>query len=168
MTFEGIAIRGLIAYALLLTMARVRGKRGIAEVTPFDFVLVLVIGDLVDDLIWSEVATSQFVVAAGTLFLLDLVVATMEYRSDRFYRLVNGTPRVVMVDGLPQRREMRPEQMSEEDLDHLLRKSGYRRDRYPEVKMGIFEVDSHLSVLPHAWAKPVEKPEAPKIRRMRT
>jgi hypothetical protein len=73
--------------------------------------------------------------------------SSSEYRSDRFYRPVNGAPRVMMLDGLAQGREMRAEQMSGEDLDHLLRKSGYRRHRYPEVKMGLFEVDSHLSVL---------------------
>lgn len=64
-----IAVRAVFAYVFLLVMVRLSGKQTIAYGATSDFVLALVFGDLVDDLVWAEVAASQFVVAAGTLFL---------------------------------------------------------------------------------------------------
>lgn len=64
-----IAVRTILAYAFLLVMVRLSGKRTVGHGTTVDFVLALVFGDLVDDLVWAEVAAAQFVVAAGTLFL---------------------------------------------------------------------------------------------------
>jgi uncharacterized membrane protein YcaP (DUF421 family) len=64
-----IAARAVFAYVFLLVMVRLSGKQTIAHGSTSDFVLALVFGDLIDDLVWAEVAASQFVVAAGTLFL---------------------------------------------------------------------------------------------------
>jgi uncharacterized membrane protein YcaP (DUF421 family) len=62
-----IATRALIAYVYLLFLLRLSGKRAVRHGTTFDFVLALVLGDLVDDAIWREVPLSQFIVATCTL-----------------------------------------------------------------------------------------------------
>lgn len=67
-----IAIRALTAFVFLLLLLRLSGKRTVHEGTTFDFVLALVIGDLVDDAIWREVPMVQFVVAAVTIVLTKL------------------------------------------------------------------------------------------------
>jgi uncharacterized membrane protein YcaP (DUF421 family) len=67
-----IAIRCLMAYVFLLALLRLAGKRTVREGTAFDFVLSLIMGDLIDDPIWSEVPVAQFVVATTTLILTKL------------------------------------------------------------------------------------------------
>jgi uncharacterized membrane protein YcaP (DUF421 family) len=74
MDFASIAIRALATYGFLLILIRLSGKRAVREGTTFDFVLALVLGDLIDDAIWSEVPMAQFVAAAGTLVTLKLVL----------------------------------------------------------------------------------------------
>jgi uncharacterized membrane protein YcaP (DUF421 family) len=64
-----IAVRAVFAYVFLLVMVRLSGKQTVAHGTTLDFVLALVFGDMVDDVVWAEVPAAQFVVAAGTLFL---------------------------------------------------------------------------------------------------
>jgi uncharacterized membrane protein YcaP (DUF421 family) len=64
-----IAARAAFAYVFLLVMVRLSGKQAVSHGTTIEFVLALVFGDLVDDLVWAEAAASQFVAAAGTLFL---------------------------------------------------------------------------------------------------
>jgi uncharacterized membrane protein YcaP (DUF421 family) len=64
-----IVVRAAFAYVFLLVMIRLSGKQTVAHGSTVDFVLALVFGDLVDDLVWAEVAAAQFVAAAGTLFL---------------------------------------------------------------------------------------------------
>ena len=73
MELGSIAIRSVAAYVFLLAMIRLAGKRVIKEGATFDFVLALILGDLIDDAVWSEVPFAQFVVAVSTLVLLKLL-----------------------------------------------------------------------------------------------
>jgi uncharacterized membrane protein YcaP (DUF421 family) len=66
-----VAVRAAFAYLFLLAGTRLSGKRTVAQATPAEFVLVLMIGDLVDDLLWADVSAARFATAAGTLFLLE-------------------------------------------------------------------------------------------------
>jgi uncharacterized membrane protein YcaP (DUF421 family) len=75
-----IAGRAVFAYVFLLLMVRLSGKQAIGYGTSVDFVLALVFGDLVDDLVWAEVAASQFVAAAGTLFLCSGLWGVAKWR----------------------------------------------------------------------------------------
>lgn len=78
MDLGSIATRALAAYLFLLALLRLAGKRSVRQGTTFDFVLALVLGDLIDDAIWSEVPMAQFVVAAGTLLLLKLLATSQK------------------------------------------------------------------------------------------
>lgn len=75
-----IVVRAVFVYVFLLVMVRLSGKRTVAHGTSVDFVLALVFGDLVDDLVWAEVPATQFVVAAGTLFLCSGLVGLSKAR----------------------------------------------------------------------------------------
>jgi uncharacterized membrane protein YcaP (DUF421 family) len=63
-----IALRALFAYLFLQVLVRISGKKTVQQGTVLDFVVVLVVGDMADDAIWGELAVTQFVVAAATLF----------------------------------------------------------------------------------------------------
>jgi uncharacterized membrane protein YcaP (DUF421 family) len=67
-----IAVRCVLAYVFLLVVLRLAGKQTVRHATTFDFVLALVLGDLIDDALWAEVPVAQFVVATTTLVLLKL------------------------------------------------------------------------------------------------
>jgi uncharacterized membrane protein YcaP (DUF421 family) len=83
MDLGSIATRALAAYLFLLALLRLAGKRSVRQGTTFDFVLALVLGDLIDDAIWSEVPMAQFVVAAGTLLLLKLLATSQQLYAAR-------------------------------------------------------------------------------------
>jgi uncharacterized membrane protein YcaP (DUF421 family) len=76
----GIAIRCLIAYLFLLGMLRLAGKRTIQEGTPFDLILAMILGDLVDDPILGDVPVAQFLTAAATLVLAELALTLYKRR----------------------------------------------------------------------------------------
>jgi uncharacterized membrane protein YcaP (DUF421 family) len=77
-----IAIRALAAFIFLLALLRLSGKRAISQGTAFDFVLSLVLGDLVDNVIWGEAPFGQFAVAAMTLVGARLLVTMHKGRAD--------------------------------------------------------------------------------------
>jgi uncharacterized membrane protein YcaP (DUF421 family) len=68
-----IAVRCLVAYLFLLAVLRLAGKQSVRHGSTFDFVLALILGDLIDDVLWAEVPVAQFVVATTTLVLLKLL-----------------------------------------------------------------------------------------------
>lgn len=74
-----IAIRCILAYLFLLVLLRLAGKRSIKSSSPFDFVLALTIGDLIDDAVWAEVPVVQFIVAATTLVVTKFVMTWLSF-----------------------------------------------------------------------------------------
>ena len=76
-----IAIRALFAFILLLVLVRTSGKRTVKQGSPFDFAVALILGDLVDDLLWAEVGAAQFVIASGVLVLTHTVFETLNLRA---------------------------------------------------------------------------------------
>jgi uncharacterized membrane protein YcaP (DUF421 family) len=76
-----IAARVVFAYVVLMVMVRVSGKRTVRHASPFDFTLTLILGDMVDDLLWAEVDASVFVVAAGMLVIMHIVIGLAQMRA---------------------------------------------------------------------------------------
>ena len=67
-----VALRALAAYVFLHALLRFAGRQSIRHGTPFDFVLALILGDLIDNAIWAEVPFAQFAVASVTLVVTRL------------------------------------------------------------------------------------------------
>lgn len=78
-----IIVRVVFAYIFVLVLTRLSGHRTINRIDVPSFVVALVIGDMFDDLFWSDVPASQFVVGVGTLFLVHLRLATQAFNSGR-------------------------------------------------------------------------------------
>ena len=75
-----IAVRVIVGYVLLLTLARLSGLRSPKHATAFEFTLALIVGDMVDDLLWAEVNAAQFVVATGALFTMYTATNAFKFR----------------------------------------------------------------------------------------
>jgi len=76
-----IVARVVFSYVVLMIMVRVSGKRLIRHASPYDFTLTLILGDIVDDLLWAEVDASVFVVAAGMLVMIHVGVELVQLRA---------------------------------------------------------------------------------------
>ena len=76
-----IVVRIVFAYLVVLAFTRISGSRTIQQSDVSSFVIALVIGDMFDDVFWSEVPASQFVVGVATLFVLHLRVSGQIFHS---------------------------------------------------------------------------------------
>jgi uncharacterized membrane protein YcaP (DUF421 family) len=163
MELHKIAIRVLFAYVVLLALMRFSGKRVVSEAGARDFVLALIIGDLIDDLMWGEVGAAEYAAATGGIVLTGLLVALATYASPAAARILEGRPELVLRDGEPVRPGMRAERVSEQELAALLRQQGIERDRWVEVDRAWVEVSGHLSVAQHEQARPVERRDRDRV-----
>lgn len=134
-----IAVRAVFGYVVLLALLRASGKRTVAQGTPFDFVLALILGDMVDDLLWAEVPAAGFVVAVSTLTLAHTLVSWLKYVSPFFERVVSGSPTLLLSRGEPVPEGLRSEHVSEAELEELLRLWGVPRERWGEVEKALLE-----------------------------
>ena len=159
-----IVTRALVAYVYLLLMTRMSGKRVVSQATPFDLLVSLIVGDLIDDALWAEVPIAKFAVAVGTIVMLDAIVRLAAYHSSWFDRLVSGTPTIALRRGVPDTRALRGEQMNEGDLAHLLRLNGVENKE--EVRLGVVEDNHDLAVLKESWAEELQRRDASMVREL--
>ncbi|MBK5259240.1 MAG: DUF421 domain-containing protein [Thermoanaerobaculia bacterium] len=162
MTLARIAIRALVAYIYLLTLTRTSGKRVISEATPFDMLVSLIIGDLIDDALWAEVSAAKFAAAAGSICVIDILVTIGSRRSRWFHKLVNGHARVLIRNGVNERDAMRSEQLSEADVDHLVRLKCV--DDREEIALGVMEIDHRMSVIRARAYEPAQRRDGKRVR----
>ena len=150
-----IVVRAIVAYAYLLFITRISGKRVISQATPFDFIVALLLGDLIDDAVWAEVSVAKFAGAVGSIMLCDALTKLGAFHSLGFFHLVNGYSHAVVRDGHKDDDELRRQQLNEADLTHLLRKKGI--DDWDEVHIALLERGHDLSVIRNPEDEPATK-----------
>ena len=141
-----IAVRAAFGYLALLALLRISGKRTVAQGTPFHFVLALVLGDTVDNLIWGEITAARFMAAVGTLTLVHMLVAWAQSASPLVSRVVSGSPTVLLSHGQPSERGLRKEHVAGSELEEMLRLCGVPRERWREVERALLETSGEPSV----------------------
>jgi uncharacterized membrane protein YcaP (DUF421 family) len=170
MELERLVLRTLFGYLVLHQLFRYAGKRTVSNMgsasnrSGIDLMLALVVGDLIDDLLWAEVPASQFVVAAGTLVLTHVALAFLRYRSSLMWRAVEGVPVRVVGNGEPLEAGMRRVRINRKALVTLLRARGVGPERWNEVRAGYVENTGPLSVLLEPWARPATRSDLPRLR----
>lgn len=158
------AIRCIVTFVFLFVMLRMSGKRVVSQTTAFDFVLSLIVGDLVDDFLFSEVTASEFVIATATLVLADLIIKYIGYRNKEFDFLVNGRPTVILRHGKADQSGSRKECMHRNDLLGLLRIKGFDEETLDEIETAILEDSGEVSVIEKQENKTVQKKEKDRLK----
>jgi len=154
---DRVAVRAVFGFIVLLALLRTSGKRTVAESTTFDFVFALILGDMIDDLLWAEVPASQFAAAVWTLAISHTLVAWLSSKSEGFERLANGAPTLLVEAGHRLRTPMRRERVSEEDLTSMLRIQGVPADSIPDVQAAYLETNGALSVSRRQASRPAQR-----------
>ena len=152
-----IALRTGIVYLALLVGIRLTGKRQVGSMTPFDLLLLLLLSNAVQNAMTGpDVSLAGGLVAAGTLFTLNMGVAWVARRSRRVERLVEGTPTLLIRRGRAIPENLAREGISHEELLRSLREHGVAG--VEEVRTAILEVDGTVSVLREDEAPRPERP----------
>lgn len=149
------AARSLALYVLMLIVIRVLGKRTIGNFSAFDLLVALMLGEVVDEIIYADVPFVQ-----GTLAILVIAAAKyasswLAHSSDFLNRLLEGRPTMLVRGGKVIKEGLRTEIMHPLELMASLRLKGIQDIR--EIKLAVMEVDGIVSVIKEEWAEPVQK-----------
>lgn len=157
------ALRTLVVYLLMLVTMRVLGKRAVGNFTAFDLLVALMLGEIVDEMIYGDVTLAQGMVVVAAIALLEYANEWLSFLSPRFARLVGGTSTVIVQEGRLQEAGMRAERVSAAEVMAHLRMQEI--DSLDEVKCARLEVDGRLSVIKYDWAKAATRDDVEKIMR---
>jgi len=142
-----IALKTLAVYAFLVVGLRLLGKRELGQMSLYDVVLIIILGNAVQNaMINSDNTLGGGIVAASVLLAANRLLNVVLSRSARAQHLLVGEPVLIATDGKILAEPMRREGITREQLDAALREHGF--DSLDTVHSVILEVDGSMSVIP--------------------
>ena len=142
-------LRATAIYLFLMLIFRVSGKRSLGEVTTFDFVLLLIIGEATQQgLLGDDYSVTNGVLVITTLVIIDIGFSLLKQRVPAVDRLIDGVPLVIVEDGKPITDRMRTSRVDEGDILSAAR-SLQGLERMDQIKYAVLERDGGISILPY-------------------
>ena len=141
-------IRGLAVYFFLFVVFRVAGKRMLSQMTTFDFVLLLIISEAVQQaMIDTDNSVTNAFLLVITLVGLDVALSVIKQRSKRIAGLLDPTPVVIVEDGHVHRDRLSKERIDEAEILAAAREH-QGLERLDQIKYAVVERDGHVSIVP--------------------
>ncbi|WP_144947037.1 DUF421 domain-containing protein [Pseudomonas oryzihabitans] len=146
-------LRAAALYAFLLVLFRITGQRALSEITTFDFVLLLVIGEATQQaLLGDDFSVINAFVVIATLVLIDILLSLFKERSPRVGRFLDGVPLIVVEYGKPLTERLRKARLTEEDILEAARQS-QGLERLEQIRFAVLEKNGQISVIPEPGEK---------------
>lgn len=140
-------VRATVIYWFLWIVIRGTGKRSLAELTPLDLLLIVILGDFVQQGVTQEDMSITGAVLAVSVFVAwTLLADALERRSRRAKRLLSGEPVIVLHEGKPLEERLERERITVEELKEAARLEGHRD--LGEIEYAVLETDGKFSFIP--------------------
>lgn len=144
----GTILRAGAIYIVILVVLRVLGKRTLAQVTTFDFVLLLIISETTQQaMIGEDFSVTGAVLAMVTLLMLDLGLNLLKERWPSLDRYIDGLPLVIVENGKPLHERMKKVRVDEQDVLAAARGSQGLM-RMEQIRYAVLERSGEISIIP--------------------
>lgn len=140
--------RALVIYAALMLVLRGSGKRSLAQITSFDFVLLLILGESTQQaLIGEDFSITTGVLLVGSLVGIDMTLSFLKEQSASLATWLEGRPLVIVSEGQPLHERMRKSRV---DLGDVLAAARERQglERLDQIKYAVLERSGGISIVP--------------------
>lgn len=145
-------LRAGSVYLVLLLMIRLSGKRTMGQFTPFDMLLIVLLGNAVQNaLLGRDVSVLGGLLLAATLIALHWLVGLVSARSDSAGRLIEGEPVVLARHGQLFARVLQRELVSQNDLEEAMRQADCAG--IEEVELALLETNGQISIVKREGGK---------------
>ena len=141
-----LLLRAVVVYVALLVMVRLSGKRTVAQFTPFDLVVVMLISEATQGALVAEDASIVGgLIVAATLLALNYGLGFATARNRALDRLVEGKPVLIARDGSIYLDALRRQNISEADFREAMRKHSIVRDE--QIRFAFLETDGRITII---------------------
>jgi uncharacterized membrane protein YcaP (DUF421 family) len=141
-----IVLRAAFAFAFIFFLTRVAGRRELSSLEPFDLIMLIVLGDLVQQgVTQSDYSVTGLVLAAGTIALLQVGVSYANYRFRTVRSVLAGEPLIVIEDGRVLEQNLKRERLTVEELQEQARLSQIAS--LEDVQWAVLETSGQISFI---------------------
>jgi uncharacterized membrane protein YcaP (DUF421 family) len=141
-----LVFRAAVVFAFVFLVTRIVGRRQLSQLEPFDLILLVVIGDLVQQgVTQSDESVTGALIVISTIALLSLGVSWVSFRSRKIRLVTEGEPIVLVQNGRLIERNMRRERITREDIEQEARQQ--QITLLSDLRWAILEDDGKISCI---------------------
>jgi uncharacterized membrane protein YcaP (DUF421 family) len=141
-----VVIRAAIGFFFVLFLTRVVGRRELSSLEPFDIILLVMIGDLVQQgITQNDFSVTGMILVGGTIGLLTVIVSYSSYRFPRLRPVIDGEPVIVLENGKPIDRNLARNRITHEELAAAARQQGI--SSLDDVRWAVLETSGSISFI---------------------
>src|SRR3954466_10439340 len=142
-----IVLRAGLAFIFVFFLTRVLGKRELNSLEPFDLIMLVMLGDLVQQgVTQNDFSVTGLMLAAGTVGILTLAFSFVSYRFPRLRPGLDGEPLILVEDGKPIERNIHRERLTLEEIAAEARKQQIAS--VDQVQWAVLETGGTISFIP--------------------
>jgi uncharacterized membrane protein YcaP (DUF421 family) len=142
-----IVIRAVIGFLFVFTLTRLIGRRELSSLQPFDLMLLIVIGDLIQQgITQNDLSVTGLILTVGIFGLMTLTASYLGFRFPRIRPILEPEPLILVEDGNVIERNLKKERMTQEELAAEARIQ--QIDSLEKVKWAVLESGGRISFIP--------------------
>jgi uncharacterized membrane protein YcaP (DUF421 family) len=139
-----IALRAIFLFFFVYLLTRVIGRRELSSLEPFDLILLIVLGDAIQQgLTQDDYSVTGAVIVVGTLAGLQVIVSYLSFRLPRLRPILDGEPIVIVEDGDPIERNLKRERLTVEEIMEEARQQ--QIGSLDEIQWAVLETSGTIS-----------------------
>ena len=144
-----LVVRAAVAFAFVYLLTRVIGRRELSSMQPFDLIMLVMIGDLVQQgVTQNDFSVTGALLVGGTIGLLTVLVSFVSFRVPWLRPALDGEPVVVVEDGKPIERNLRRNRITLEELAAAARQNAIAS--IEDVQWAVLETNGRISFIPRS------------------
>ena len=142
-----LAIRAVALFGFVYLLTRIIGRRELSSMEPFDLILLIVIGDAIQQgLTQDDYSVTGAVIVIGTFAVLQILVSYLSYRFPRLRPALDGEPIVVVQDGQAIEKNMKRERIT---VDEVLVEARLQQvSQLDDIAWAVLETSGKISIIP--------------------
>ena len=142
-----LAIRAVALYVFVYLLTRVTGRRELSSLQPFDLILLIVLGDAIQQgLTQDDYSVTGAVIVVGAIASLQVATSLVSFKSRWARRILDGDPIVIMQDGQVIESNLRRERLTVDEVAEEAR--GQQIASLADVQWAVFEPSGKISFIP--------------------
>ncbi|MEW5848630.1 MAG: YetF domain-containing protein [Myxococcota bacterium] len=144
----GSVLRVVVIYVFLIVLFRMAGKRSMAETTPFDLLMLLVLSEVTQQaMVDEDHSLTNALIMITTFVGLDVILSLLKQRFPMLGKVLDGRPLLLVDQGRPLKERMEKSRVDEEDILSAARRL-HGLERMDQVKYAVLETSGDISIIP--------------------
>ena len=141
-----IVLRATVAFFFVLLVTRIVGRRELSSLQPFDLILLVMIGDLVQQgVTQNDFSVTGLILAAGTIAVLTVATSYSSFKFPRLRPVLDGEPMVVLERGEPVLKNLARNRVTVDELRASARHEGYAS--LDQIEWAVLETSGRFSFI---------------------